>query len=92
MRRHTLFPSKIFILNQWILLLLFLWGSVFIMWLRLSLNIWQFQSNFQSTGKTSVCYYVWLSLDPSVIFEYQEIFLRRAWKLAIFKESQQREF
>lgn len=37
-RRHF-FPSKIFILNHWILLLSFLWDGVFIMWLRLSLNM-----------------------------------------------------
>lgn len=52
---------------------------------------WQFHCNFQS-GVTSVCYYVWLWLDPSAIFEYQEIFLQRAWKQAIFKQSQQRGF
>lgn len=39
LKRHTWFPSKVCIFNHWILLLLFLWGSASIMWLRLSLNI-----------------------------------------------------
>lgn len=37
--RRLFFPSKIFILNHWNLLLSFLWDEVFLMWLRLSLNM-----------------------------------------------------